>query len=120
MATVSGGPRFALVDAGRCLVLLAIGLFVAAAVIALRIAQPVAHDETKVQGLYDLIADEALWKSDDLAGMRSASQNRVEVIESFSSANARKADFLRYALWSQVGAVIAVSLAIALSLYTES
>jgi hypothetical protein len=102
-----GGPS-------QLLLVVGVLMFGASAFLALRINSPAEHEESRAQGLKDLLEDPEVWLSESLIGMRSASANRLSTLDSFRSSNKNKAKKLVLAVNLELGGLASVALAVAL------
>ena len=73
---------------------------------------PTEYEEASLQGLRRLIENGEAWCKDLVVGVRTASLNRIQILERFREANARKAKLLKWGLGAEVGAVMFVALSV--------
>ncbi len=111
-AIATGSGSFELPLLVKVLLVVAVVLFVASGLLCLKVKQPTDYEEASIAGLQRLVADERVWKADQVVGLRTASLNRVQILARFRCANAKKGEYLRWAIGAQVAALIGVALGV--------
>lgn len=119
-AISTGSEQFELPVGARVMLVVAVFLFAISALLCLKVNQPTQHAESSVTGLMALLENVEMWKASEVVGLRTVSRNRIDILGSFRSANAKKGEYLRWAIGAEVVAVMAVSLSVVTVLMSSS
>lgn len=105
-ALVTEADDFRLPDSARVVLVLTLGAFIVAAILALFAARPGTYQEVSLGSLRDAATPEAMGASAD-EGSSSIANVLIAIIAKARESNATKASFLKYAVTFEAGARLA-------------
>jgi hypothetical protein len=114
-ALVTQAKGFEAPLASRILLIVALILFLGAAVLAIRVNMPRGYKEPNIDNLRKLI-EPNFWGGRSQVGSRRTAELRVNVLASARLANGRKAKALLRAMVLEVAAIAAVGMAVVIVL----
>ena len=108
------GAAFALPESARWWVIAALALLVLAVAGALMTNFPFKSDEADVDGLRKLLRE--FWDDSSSEAVKTVAANRLTVLSSGKDANKKRARYLFAAMFCELLALVAIAVAVAISL----